>query len=221
MISKLPFDAVLFDFDGVILDSYAATKECYKVVWNHFGVPWDEQRFIDNYSVNWKRNYEFLGFDINKAQPIWDEHMDKIRHIIKPFEGIFDAIEILKEFNSELKLGIASSNYRENIIKSISSHLNLFDIILGCEDVQNIKPAPDCILLGAKKLNVSLDRMVYVGDTAIDVQAARRAKVAYAVAVAWGNYESLNKIIHSKPDCLLCNTSEIADLDFWVKEVKR
>jgi phosphoglycolate phosphatase-like HAD superfamily hydrolase len=58
----------------------------------------------------------------------------------------------------------------------------VFKVIIGADDVQNPKPAPDMILLACERCGCIPDETIYVGDMPIDMIAGRRAGVT-AVAV--------------------------------------
>ncbi len=84
----------------------------------------------------------------------------------------------------------------------------LFDAIVGAEDVKQEKPAPDMILLACKRVGVTPDEAVYVGDLPEDVEAGRGAGVKVVVAVNGPDLSAreaadfaLNTIADMRPAC--------------------
>ena len=59
------------------------------------------------------------------------------------------------------------------------------DHVIGCDLVENPKPAPDSLLYAAKLFGVELSEMLFVGDTEFDSSCAANAGVDFAVAT-WG-----------------------------------
>ena len=53
--------AILFDWDGTLLDSYAAGFGASMAVFRHFEIPVDRERFLSTYSPNWYISYRQLG----------------------------------------------------------------------------------------------------------------------------------------------------------------
>src|SRR5207245_1033902 len=61
--------------------------------------------------------------------------------------------------------------------------LDVFDVLIGGEDLHNLKPDPEGLLIAVERLSVK--EAIYVGDTVIDAEAARRANLPF-VAVLTG-----------------------------------
>ena len=59
----------------------------------------------------------------------------------------------------------------------------IFDMIIGTDDVVNPKPAPDMLLLACERLGCKPNKAVYVGDTPVDMIAGRRAGLTAVIAV--------------------------------------
>ena len=82
---------------------------------------------------------------------------------------------------NNFKLGIVSTKYRfriETILRR-ENILNLFEVIIGGEDVRELKPNPFGLILATKKLNLLPSDVVYIGDTTIDAETAYRAGVSF------------------------------------------
>ena len=78
---SLPFPArlraVLFDWDGTLVDSADLSFRCYVAVFTRFGVPFDRDAYARTYSPDWYRTYRLLGLDEAcwpEADRLWREH---------------------------------------------------------------------------------------------------------------------------------------------------
>src|SRR5207248_6548695 len=60
-----------------------------------------------------------------------------------------------------------------------------FDVVIGYEDVTPPKPAPDPLLVAIGQLGLSRTHSIYVGDSMVDLQTGRAARVRTVLA-AWG-----------------------------------
>jgi HAD superfamily hydrolase (TIGR01509 family) len=72
------------------------------------------------------------------------------------------------------------SNKPRLFTRKLLDHLGLgdvFEVVIGPEDVPRPKPAPDMLLAGMKRLGVTPSETLYVGDMVVDIETARRAGV--------------------------------------------
>jgi len=111
-------------------------------------------------------------------------------------QKIKGVISTLKKLKKNYKLGIVSNCRHKNIIlllKAAKLPPNLFDVIVGNDDVKHSKPCPDEILKAEKLTHTNADYMV--GDTIYDIMAAKKAK-AKSIIVLTGNHPL--KLLKSK-----------------------
>jgi HAD superfamily hydrolase (TIGR01509 family) len=113
---------------------------------------------------------------------------------------------------ASLKTAVCSNKKRDFTVELVR-HLGLeplIDAVLGPEDVQRPKPAPDMLRAALERLAVPAERALYVGDMALDVQTARAAGVR-VFAVGGGSDEPA-ALIAEKPDRVLKDLHELAEL---------
>ena len=107
---------------------------------------------------------------------------------VRPYEGVNELIRELKQ--AGLRLAILS-NKPDAAVQQVARHLfsdNDFGAICGhidAPDAPALKPDPAAALAIAGELNIGPKHWIYVGDTAVDMQTARRAGM-FAVGVTWG-----------------------------------
>lgn len=89
--------------------------------------------------------------------------------------------EVIERLSKEYKLGIVTNGFREGVeyLFKISPIEKYFDIVVTREDFKMQKPSPEPLLLAASRLKISPSRAVYIGDTKLDVQAARAAGMMF------------------------------------------
>ncbi|MEN8904509.1 MAG: HAD-IA family hydrolase [Clostridiales bacterium] len=104
---------------------------------------------------------------------------------------------------------IVSTKYRFRILEAlkINNLDSYFNLIIGGEDVNNLKPHPEGILKVIENLNINKENCLYVGDSTVDSEAAENAKVDF-IGVLTGKTTSsqLNKF---KNISIIKNLSEL------------
>jgi len=100
------------------------------------------------------------------------------------FDSVRPAVEHLKARG--MTLAIVSTKYRSRIEAFLERErlLQNFALILGGEDVARHKPDSEGLLQAAGLLNAPLGATLYVGDSVVDAEAARRAGVAFAAVLS-------------------------------------
>jgi HAD superfamily hydrolase (TIGR01549 family) len=171
--------AVLFDMDGVLIDSHDAWFDRYNASLKHFGFDEINDEEFDKYvwAVSFKENAKnyFPGIAVEQILGFYHKTFDKFSKKIKKMKSVENILKILKEKN--FKIGL-TSNTTSTIVRKVLQKINIqshFDIILGGEQIQNPKPDPEIILKACQKLNIKPREAVLVGDTVYDEQAAKAA----------------------------------------------
>lgn len=127
------------------------------------------------------------------------------------FQLVEGVAELLDYLDGRVKLGIITTRSRAEVDAFLEQfgYQNHFEAIVTQNDVHYLKPHPEPILLAAKKLDVPVQRCAMVGDTRVDIQAAKRAgAVAVGVLSGFGEPEDL-----SEADLIL---AKAADLRNWL-----
>ncbi len=166
--------ALLFDLDGVLVDSVdawlAALNTAMKISGNRLI---SKKEFVENY---W-------GFDLNHT--ISKIGLDKkiVAICNKSYENHINKVRLIPEVKETLEKLI---NYKKAIITNtpknrtmqVIDKLNLgnyFSTIVTSDDVENSKPSPEIIFKACKNLNVKSEEVVSIGDTLSDLKAGKAA----------------------------------------------
>lgn len=209
MTSQSPeLQAILFDWDGTLLDSYESHLRVYRQVLAHFGMTLDEEDYIRHYSPDWYTFYERLGL-----HPRWWEKADRLWLQYNAAEKPplrRNARFVLEQLQVRgFLLGLVTAGERRRVLQDLR-RLDLrgpFQVIVCGGDVQVRKPDPGPLLHALQKLDVAPPLAAYVGDTPEDVEMGRRAGVlTVAVLGGFGHREALEA---ASPDFLVSSLEEL------------
>jgi beta-phosphoglucomutase family hydrolase len=181
--------AVIWDMDGVIIDSAPYHFKAWQEVFQNRGGTFTEEDFKHYFGQRNDtiiRNVLGAGLSTSQIDTIADEkernYRQRVSPHIKPLPGAIELIKSLKEHG--FKLALASSAPIENIqlvIQGLGIN-NYFHVIVSGREVKEGKPSPQGFLLAAKKLGVAPDNCIVVEDAVAGVTAAKRAGM-YCLAV--------------------------------------
>ncbi|NUR95183.1 MAG: HAD-IA family hydrolase [Kribbellaceae bacterium] len=183
----LEVGAIVFDFDGLLMDTETTMVESWQAEWAHHGLELDLESFWPGHGGNVTEDrYDVLaaavgpGFDRTASHARRIAHRDRLHADLDFRPGIRDWIRSAREFG--LKVGIASSSDRSWVVGHLDrvGAVGLFDQIVTGDDVATHKPDPAIYELALRRLDVPF--AVAVEDTPHGVAAAQ-ATGMYAVAV--------------------------------------
>ena len=202
--------AVLFDWDGTLVDSAEASYRCYERLFGEYGIAFDRDRFERTYSPNWHRTYEALGLPREcweVADARWLRHYSG--HETRLLPGARETLERLR--GTGLALAVVTSGDRGRVTAELErlGVVSLFDSVTCADDTVRRKPDPAPLLLGLSRLDVPALAAAYVGDSPEDVEMARAAAV-YAVGVP-GGFPNRAALAAARPDLLAPDLAAAAD----------
>lgn len=210
-------DVALFDLDGTVLDTYAPILESMRYATKTvFGEALPDSKLVSMVGQPLVTQMQAFAAERGCGSEVADELTRVYREYNErdldeksfPFPGIPEAIASLK--NAGFTVGVVTSKRAVLATKSLKAH-GLFDVfacVNGAEDSTAHKPDPDPLLTAAKKLGVSPDRCVYVGDSPYDLQAAHAANMP-CVGVAWGKFFGREILFEQMPSVLIASPEEL------------
>ncbi|HLC65751.1 MAG TPA: HAD family phosphatase [Candidatus Nanoarchaeia archaeon] len=172
--------AVLFDMDGVLIDSHDAWFHVLNSALEHFGKKKLTKKEFDEKA--WARSFEYVAGHFLKGtslKEIEKWYFSRFEHFAGKIKIIKNAEYVLRELKKKKTKIAVVSNSRRKIVNLMLSALNLdsyFDAVVGGDEVKNGKPAPDLIIEACRRLKVKEKDAILVGDTVFDIQAGRKAK---------------------------------------------
>lgn len=172
--------AIIFDVDGVILDSTQAIITNYQETAKKIGarVPTDKEvrKLLGQPS---RINLKVLFGDDKEARAIYDE-INKITHL--NLKLVPNAKKTLRELPQ--KKAIVTSKRLPSLKEQLKDYLKYFDAIVTPEDTVKQKPDPEPLLLACKRLGVPPNETIYIGDATRDLETANNAGIRF-VALAY------------------------------------
>jgi HAD superfamily hydrolase (TIGR01549 family) len=206
---QFPARAVLFDWDGTLLNSYASDTRAYLTMFRALGVDWGEAELEGHYSPNWYRVYRAARIPREKwsqADRLWTLAYAKENPALLP-----GARRIIRKLGGGFDLGIVTSGNRPRVRRQLRD-FGLADYFSTCvcsEDVSKKKPHPAPLRLALKYLQADPEECVYVGDTAEDIEMARRAGVR-PIGVL-GPFPTAKRLRAACPDMILRSIRDLPD----------
>lgn len=178
--------AVIFDMDGVLVDSHPHNLVAINTVLKEYGL--ELAMVPDPHNQQWKggafkdlvtaiRQTHHIKLDVTefarKVDKIQLKSMSSDSNLLHE-----DLLAVLNELNErEVKIALCSSSLKQRILKMLDllRIRNYFDVIVGAEDVEQHKPAPHCYLLAAQLLGAAPKECIAVEDSLAGVLAAKEA----------------------------------------------
>lgn len=181
----MPQLAVIFDMDGVLVDSYHAHFESWQKFYGELGVEYDEEKFAADFGRTSRDILRrTLGDDLSDEQVVaWDSRKEALyRDILREhFPAMDGAIELIRALKSDgFQLAVGSSGPPENVSLAIEQLAACahFDATVTGTDVTRGKPDPQVFLIAADRLGVAPAHCAVVEDAVHGITAAKRAGMA-------------------------------------------
>lgn len=168
---------IIFDFDGVIVQSEESRLKIFKKIIINNGISVSDdvlfrlvgktgKSFIDEYLNNTGQEVRDKILEDYKR-----EYLDQVDRFIEPVDVTLD---FMKNYRGNLKMAIATMNNRE-ILESTLQRFgvkNLFHLLITRNDVLKHKPDPEIYIRTARRLKVKPSECIVVEDTKIGAEAA-------------------------------------------------
>lgn len=179
------YKAIIFDMDGVLIDSEPVWKIAMQAVFDEVGCPLTKKDFqktvglrLDEVIDYW---YHQVGWENCPPAQVESNIVKKMVELIsadgKPLPGVVETIQYLK--TNGYKIGLATSSYRV-LIDTVLNVLNIssfFDFTHSAEDELYGKPHPAVYLTVADRLKVKPNECLVIEDSLNGVISAKAAKM--------------------------------------------
>lgn len=198
---------VVLDWDGTLLNSYAADQRAYLAMFRAVGIKWGAAEIDRHYSPDWYQVYRAARIpraDWARADRLWRTAYRAERPALLP-----GARTVIRRLVRNFRLGLVTSGSRGRVQQQLRQFefTKLFSARVYSEDSPRKKPHPAPLQMALKRLHAEPEECVYVGDSAEDIEMARRAEVR-AIGVL-GPFPTAARIRAAKPDLLLDSIREL------------
>jgi pyrophosphatase PpaX len=205
------FDVALFDIDGTLLNTTQYVYGAYKsTLLTHMGVEMSWEQVSPVLGKPLVECYQLLS-GLESVDHLMDDHVkfqakDSSLGLVTAYPNAIDVLSQLRD--AGIRIAAITSRGGEGMSKTlkIGGIAPYLELVITDADVTLHKPDPEGILKALTLFNVSPDRAIMIGDTAVDVLAGRNAGVK-TVGVTYGFHA--RKIEEAKPDYVIDNILEV------------
>lgn len=181
------YNVYLFDFDYTLADSSRGIVMCYRnVLERHHHTGITDETIKRTIGKTLQESFSIMTgiTDADTLEMYRKEYVKEADTHMTANTFLFpETIEVLTRLKTNgAKLGIISTKYRYRIMELLGKKLpeNFLDIIVGGEDVQHPKPAPEGVLFAIGHLGCRKEDVLYVGDSTVDAETTQAAQVDFA-----------------------------------------
>ncbi|MEK7398960.1 MAG: HAD-IA family hydrolase [Candidatus Poribacteria bacterium] len=205
-------DAVLFDFDGTLVNikiDFVRMRQDVLSLGVEYGVSPKSDIYvleaIDEIFNTLLAKDEILASKFKKQaeQILIDIELDAVPTSIC-YPNADKTLEILK--NKGIKVGIVTRNCRLAVLKTSEKAGFIYDVLLTRDDVQKVKPDPQHLWDALNLLEADRESSIMVGDHPMDILAGKKAGMKTAAVLTTKTEDDFKSV---EPDIVLNNVSEI------------
>lgn len=175
--------AIVFDMDGILIDSEPVYMERERLFMESIGVDVTQEQLSQMVGTSSKKSWELLYSWSRQSVGInaFIENYRKFTHALAPVhypELMFSSVpRVLSELYDEYPLAVASSSPQDNIqtVLKTCGIAHFFQCTVSGDQFSESKPNPEIYLHTAKQLGVPPDRCLAVEDSPLGIAAARGA----------------------------------------------
>lgn len=176
------FAAVIFDWDGVVVDSSAHHERSWEVLAARRGLPLPADHFKRGFGkknnviipgLGWATEHSAVEELAREKEEIYRALVRE--HGIGPLPGVHELLAALDA--GQIPAAIGSSTERANLdlLLDLMDLRRFFKVIVSGEEVEHGKPDPSIFLLAARRLGISPADCLVIEDAHVGIEAARRA----------------------------------------------
>lgn len=186
--------AVVFDFDGIIMDSETTEFESHRRVFEQYGASLTTDEWCHQIGIWSEGQGEFWFRELcgrSARAPDADTFLAEKRRIFQeiapqaPMRGILDLVGELGAAGIPAAIASSSTSAWVTFASERVGVRHLFAAIVTGDDVKRRKPAPDLYLEAARRLGVDPALAVAIEDSAPGIAAARAAGMATVAIPHW------------------------------------
>jgi HAD superfamily hydrolase (TIGR01509 family) len=174
-------EAVVFDLDGLLLDTEQVWDEVREALTRERGGRWHERAQADMMGMSSTEWSHYMHDELGLRDPpeelnrlVVERMQERYRDTLPLVEG---AVEAVGRIGARWPLGLASSSNRPliDLALELMGVADLFQVTVSSEEVERGKPAPDVYLEAARGLGVRPENVVAIEDSANGIRSAKGA----------------------------------------------
>ncbi|HEY1866424.1 MAG TPA: HAD family hydrolase [Candidatus Acidoferrales bacterium] len=210
MSTQVPSRAVIFDWDGTLLNSFQADVRAYLQMFGALGIAWGLAELTRHYSPDWHNVYRAAKLPTEcwgEADRLWRHFYRAQRPVLQP-----GARSVVQELSRKYRLALVTSGSGGRVRAQLRAFAftALFPVCVFGDEAPRRKPHPAPLLIAMRRLGVEPTACVYIGDAPEDVKMARRAGVPSVGVLAHSPVP--DRLRASRPGALISRITELPGL---------
>ena len=177
--------AIIFDMDGLMIDSERVTFECYQERLKDMNLTMDEEFYKTLLGKPikgiYQRFYDVYGNDFPIENVIQDVHQLMAERFetegVSVKKGLVELLHYLKDNNYKTIVATSSNRDRVDKILAQAKITEFFDDSICGDEVTKGKPNPEVFLKSCQKLGVNVDEAIVLEDSEAGIQASYDANI--------------------------------------------
>lgn len=177
--------AIIFDMDGLMIDSERVTFECYQERLKDMNLTMDEEFYKTLLGKPikgiYQRFYDVYGNDFPIDNVIQDVHQLMAERFetegVPVKKGLVELLHYLKDNNYKTIVATSSNRDRVDKILAQAKITEFFDDSICGDEVTKGKPNPEVFLKSCQKLDVNVDEAIVLEDSEAGIQASYDANI--------------------------------------------
>ncbi len=183
--------SVIFDFDYTLADSSPGVIECINFALREMGLDHvSDEAACRTIGLSLAETFLALGehHEPQRCDEFHQLFVERAEEVMVQgtvlYESVPATVEALRERG--LRLGIVSTKYRRRINEVLKREalLHGFQVVIGGDDVEQHKPHPQGLFEAIERLECSPSSVLYVGDSVVDAELAKRAGVPLVIVLS-------------------------------------
>lgn len=205
--SSKRFAGIVFDLDGVLVDSRPVLETAVRQAIHDVGVPWHDAMlevvFRDHRAV-FSNTYPRHPHLLRRFHVSYSGNPIHAQVVLLPYAK--ETLSKLKSLGIALALATTKDFVRTR--KILDGFSLVFDHVVTSDDTATTRPDPEPLLRALSGIEVTRSAALYVGDTPLDIEQSRNAALP-CVAVATGAYSARELATHA-PECVVDDLRQLA-----------
>lgn len=178
----------IFDVDGTLLNSAEVDQQCLQQMLREFGQEHTLEELRPSFGKPGRQTLADLGFSgeaAERAMDRWEGLSQERIAEVRAFNGVEAMLKALHERGCRCGIVTSRTHYQYGYGFSPLGLDGYFDAVICMEDAPRTKPAPDPLLECLRRMGGTAAEVVYIGDSACDMECAAAAGVKSCLAL-WG-----------------------------------
>lgn len=181
----MTYKAVLFDMDGVIVDSEPLHVAAFQATLKNYGYGLSHEQYKQHFAgktdeAGFKQYFDLIGETV-ELPVIMDKkakaYLSLAADQLVPYPGVIECIRDLAKQNVALALVTGSLRAEAEVTLKAFNLISLFLAVVAAEDITQSKPSPEGYLKGAKALGIDPADCIIIEDAPSGVLAAENAGI--------------------------------------------